>query len=186
MVEVLVHIVSPVDINKKLMEIERARGAQIMRFALLMERVEDWAIDDIRTDPSGYPVGVNDDMGTAEERLQSVVLFEDLLNSESFVRYLRRHEETIECTSTDLRLIEAMALLRTSRCVVCLNYLSVVAGGYIVNWLKKIDRQAGEGNVLAHVLKERLVMLQRANLIRAVFSIDSVKRVVATLGEIKS
>ena len=185
MSEVLVHIVSPIDINKKLMEIERVRGAQIMRFSLLMDRVEHWAIDDIRTDPSGRPVGVNDEMGTAEERLQSVVLFEELLNSASFVRYLRNHEDVTECTSTDSRLMEVMALLKTSRCVVCLNYMSTVSGSYIANWLKKVDQQAGEGNVLAHVLRERLIMLRRANLIRAVFSTDSVARVVATLGVLK-
>ncbi len=168
------------------MEIERVRGAQIMRFSLLMDRVEDWAIDDIRTDPSGRPVGVNDALGTAEERLNSVVLFEDLLNSESFVRYLCKHEDVVECTSTDSRLIEVMALLKTSRCVVCLNYMSTVSGGYIANWIKKVDQQADEGNVLAHVVRERLVMLRRANLIHAVFSAKSVERVRATLEILKS
>ena len=185
MAEVLVHIVSPIAINKKLMEMERVRGAQIMRFSLLMERVEDWAIDDIRTDPSGRAVGVNDERGTADERLQSVSLFEDLLNSEAFARHLRSHADVSECSTTDARLMEVMALLKTSRFVVCLNYMSTISGGYVANWLQKIDRQAGEGNVLAHVLRERMVMLQRANLIRAVFSTESVARVVATLGVIK-
>jgi hypothetical protein len=181
MSEVVAHIVNPVDVHRRLMDMERARGAQIMRFTLLMERAENWAIDDIRTDSSGFPVAVTDDRGTAEQRMQGVMLFEDLLNSPEFSDYLKDTQDVAEYTDFDDRLIEVMALLKTSRFVVCLSYMSSISGSFVANWLTKVDKKADVGNVLAHVLRERLVMLKRANLIRAVFSRESVAQVSKSL-----
>lgn len=181
MAVVVAHIVHPVDINRRLIALEQARGAQIMRFTLLMERAEHWAIDDIRTDGNGLPVAITDERGTAEERVAAVSKFEDLLNSPDFVAYLKNNEDDLRYSDVDDRLIEVMAMLRTGRFVVCLNYMSTLSGAFVANWLGKVDRRADLGNVLAHVLRERLMMLKRANLVRAVFSREALAQVNKTL-----
>lgn len=186
MAAVVAHIVHPVDVNRRLMDLEQTRGAQIMRFTLLMERTEHWAIDDIRTDGNGLPVAITDDRGTAEERMRAVVMFEDLLNSAGFAAYLKSNETDEQYTDVDDRLIEVMALLRTGRFVVCLNYMSTLSGAFVANWLQKVDQRANLGNVLAHVLRERLMMLKRANLVRAVFSREAVAQVNKTLEGIRA
>lgn len=178
---VVAHIIHPADINRRLLEMEQSRGAQIMRFTLLMERAEHWAIDDIRTDRNGVPVAVSDERGTAEQRMNGVVMFEDFLNSPYFSEYVKANEANENYCDVDDRLIEVMALLRTGRFVVCLNYISSLSGGFAAQWLEKVDQRASLGNVLAHVLRERLVMLKRANLIRAVFSREAVAQVNKTL-----
>ena len=181
MAAVEAHIVHPVDVNRRLLAVERQRGVQIMRFALLMERAESWTIDDIRTDSQGFPIAVNDERGTAEERLQGVARLEDALNSEAFRRYLREHAHDQEVRDFDERLIEVMALLRTSRFVVCVEHMSGISSDFVTTWVRKIDKCAREGNVLAHVLRERLRMLKRANLVRAVFSKEAVGQVTQIL-----
>lgn len=186
MVSVVAHILHPVDINRKLMRLEQERGAQVMRFTLLMERAEHWTIDDIRTDGNGLPVAVTDERGSAEDRMRAVAMFEDLLNSPDFAAYLKENQNTLEYTDVDERLIEVMSLLRTGRFVVCLNYMSVLSGRFVATWLAKVDQRADLGNVLAHVLRERLLMLKRANLVRAIFSHDAVAQINKTLERIRS
>lgn len=181
---VVAHIVHPADVNRRLLELEHARGAQIMRFTLLMERAEHWAIDDIRTDRDGVPVALTDERGTAEQRMSGVVMFEDFLNSTFFADYLKANESNDSYSDVDDRLIEVMALLRTGRFVVCLNYMSTLSAGFVARWLEKVDQRAALGSILAHVLRERLVMLKRANLVRAVFSREAVAQVNKTLERI--
>lgn len=178
---VLAHIVHPAELNRRLMDLERRGGAQIMRFTLLMERAEHWAIDDIRTDGNGVPVAVTDERGTAEERLRAVTMLEDLLNSPHFAEYLKNNESSDQYNEADDRLIEVMSMLRTGRFVVSLNYMSTLSPGFVANWLQKVDQRADLGNVLAHVLRERLLLLKRANLVRAVFSREAVAQVIKTL-----
>ena len=146
-----------------------------------MERAEHWAIDDIRTDGNGVPVAVTDERGTAEERLRAVMMLEDLLNSAHFVDYLKDNENNDQYSDVDDRLIEVLALLRTGRFVVSLNYMSTLSAGFVANWLGKVDQRADGGNVLAHVLRERLLLLKRANLVRSVFSREAVDQVLKTL-----
>ncbi len=177
MAAVVAHIVHPVDIHRRLMDMEQARGVQMMRFTLLMERNEGWAIDDIRTDVNGVPVAITDERGTAEERMRAVVMFEDLLNSAGFATYLKNNEDDTQFSHADERLVEVLAMLRTGRFVVCLNYMSTLSGAFVANWLQKVDQRADMGNVLAHVLRERLLMIRRANLVRAVFSREAVAQV---------
>ena len=120
---VSVSIVNPVDINRQLIDLERARGGQIVRFALLMERAEGWAIDDIRTDSSGMAIAVNDERGTAEERLLGVMRLQQLINSSEFAEHLKRFGADEEPHEVDELLIEVMALLKTGRFMVCLTYI---------------------------------------------------------------
>lgn len=177
------HIVHPVQVNQRLLELERARGAQIMRFVLLMERAEDWPIDDIRTDSSGFPIGLTDYRGTAEQRLNGMLGLERLLNSNEMAECVRADSSSYSDVASAL--IEVMAQLRTGRFVLCLHFLSTLSAAFVVHWLALVDRRAGMGDLMAHVLRERVLMLKRANMIRAVFSREAAAQVVKTLERMK-
>lgn len=177
------HIVHPVQVNRQLLELERARGAQIMRFVLLMERSEDWPIDDIRTNGAGVPIGVTDERGTAEQRMKSMLSLEHVLNSRQMAKVARSDpSESMEVASA---LIDVMAQLRTGRFVLCLHFLSTLSTEFVTRWLELVDQRAAMGDVMAHVLRERVLMLNRANMIKAVFSRESAAQVVKTLESMK-
>lgn len=177
------HIVHPVQVNQRLLELERARGSQIMRFVLLMERAEDWPIDDIRTNSAGVPIGVTDERGTAEQRLSGMLGLERLLNSHEMAECIRSDQSSYAEVASAL--IDVMAQLRTGRFVLCLHFLSTLSAPFVVHWLALVDRRASLGDIMAHVLRERVLMLKRANMIRAVFSRESAAQVVKTLEKMK-
>lgn len=180
---VTAHIVHPSEVNQLLLRMDSTRGTQVWRFVQIMERAENWAIDEIHTDSEGNPIGVNDDRGTAEERLRGVMRLEEVLNSPAFavcIRDMRAGEEVCE------RLIEVMAMLKASRFIVCLNHLSRLSPQFVSHWLLIIDQKAEQGHALAHVLRERLQMLRRANLVRSIFSYEASKQVLKILEGMKS
>jgi hypothetical protein len=177
------HIVHPVQVNQRLLELERARGAQIMRFVLLMERSEDWPIDDIRTDSAGIPIGVTDERGTAEQRLSGMLGLERLLNSQEMAECIR--SDASGYGEVAAALIDVMAQLRTGRFVLCLHFLSTLSPPFVVHWLSLVDQRASMGDLMAHVLRERILMLKRANMIKAVFSREAAAQVVKTLEKIQ-
>lgn len=181
---VVARIIHPVFVNQRLMELQRARGTQLMRFVLLMERAETWPVDDIRTDPQGQPMGVNDDRGTAAERLHGLHVLEQVLNSPALAEQLQSPEATAS-GPVGRALIDVMAFLRTGRFLVCLHHLSTISPEFAHWWLAEVDERAKAGSVMAHVLRSRLLMLKRADMCRAVFSKEAVEQVVRTLERMK-
>lgn len=177
------HIVHPVEVNQRLLALERACGGPIMRFLLLMERAEAWAVDDIRTDSSGLPIGVTDERGTAEERLKCMVSLERVLNSPEMEACVR--SEPSAHAEVASALIDVMGLLKTGRFVLCLHFLSSLSATFVTHWLAVVDKRASMGDLMAHVLRERLLMLKRANMVRTVFSRDAAAQVIKTLERMK-
>ncbi|SFF31502.1 type IVB secretion system protein IcmW [Paracidovorax wautersii] len=180
---VVVHIVHPVEVNRRLMQLGSRRGAPLSRFVLLMERAEPWAVDDIRMNADDEPVGVDDERGTAEERLVAMRQLERVLNSEAMAKKLQSQSSARGPVGEGL--IEVLALLRTGRFLVCLHHLSTVSAPFIGAWLQLVDERARAGDVMAHVLRSRLVMFKKANMISVVFSRESAQQVMKTLEFIK-
>lgn len=177
------HIVHPVQVNQHLLHLERSRGSNLLRFVLLMERGETWAIDDIRTNSDGLPIGLTDDRGTAEQRIGGVTKLEQVLNSQALADCLESDPESYPLVSA--RLIHVLAHLRTGRFLLCLHHLSNLSAPFVNHLLEQVGQQADVGDVMAHVLRERLIAIRRANMVRAIFSPKAAAQVSMTLERIK-
>lgn len=180
---VVAHIVHPAEVNKRLMQLERLRGSSLFRVVLLMEKAEPWAVDDIRMNAQGDPIGVDDERGSGQERLESMQLLERLLNSDAMAEKLRTPGSAKGETGAGL--IDVLALLRTGRFLVCLHHISTVSEAFISEWLDVVLEKARSGDVMAHVLRARLTMLKRADMIQTVFSKEAARQVVKCLEGVK-
>ena len=86
---------------------------------------------------------------------------------------------------TGMGLIDVLALLRTGRFLVCLHHISLISESFVSEWLELVLERARSGDVMAHVLRARLTMLKRANMIRTVFSKEAALQVVKCLEGMK-
>lgn len=176
---IVAHIVSSNLVMKRLMQLERSRGTPLVRFALLMQRSETWALDDIHVDEEGRPIGVSDERGSAEDRIGSLMQLERLMNSDMFAACITKPENATADTGRNL--VDVMAYIRTSRFLVCLHHISSLSVEFVNAWFELVDQLAMEGNVMAHVVRSRLIMLRRANMVHTIFSREAASQVMQTL-----
>lgn len=181
-------IIDDVTVNKQLLLIQTTAhfSGRIITYASRMEQVEAWAIDKLELDAQGIAVGVNDDLGTGEQRMGVLVKLQDLLNGQDWIKYANAREYE---AGIDDSLIHLLALIKTKRFLVCAYFIERKAPHYMVHLLDRIAGNHKESH--SHVLHRRLDRLMRLNMLHTIFSEESKEKVKKVLdamradGEIK-
>lgn len=175
----LLTITDDVSVNKLLIKMQSLRqfAPHLLATAAKMESVERWTFDDLVLDGAGEPVGVNDERGTGQERMQVLTKLQASLAGRSWESYVATQQYT---DLVDMPLIELLSKIKTRRFLACAYWIERSNPRYMRHLLKRVLDTAAT-NISAHVLRSRLDRLNRLNVMSSIFSEESVKQVQAAL-----
>lgn len=176
-----VALVSPAEVNKRLLAMQRRRDTQVLQFAILMDRAEGWVIDDIQTDPDGTAIGISNEKGTAAEKIAALERLQEIINTDAFVEAFDYVMRQPQIQPLEEGLYDLCRMVKTSRFLVILEHLNAalraVNQNFPEQFVQRLYVTSQRNSISAHVLFQRIVVLSRLSMIRAVFSEDAAKRI---------
>lgn len=177
-----VDLINEVSMNKQLMKLQRLNmfNPGLLSVAVTMESVEKWTMDKLDVDANGIAVGVNDELGTGQQRMEALRKLQAVINAPELQQYA---DKGVYWPTIDMELIDLLGRVKARRFMVCVYHMNQTIPGYMTHLLKVVMNSAPE-NMSAHILKSRLERLNQLNLLYSLFSKESVEAVKSVLAKI--
>lgn len=176
-------ITSDKDVTLQLLKLQNlgSFANRLVTYATLMEKVENWTVDDLKLDSEGLPIGVDDDRGTGVQRLRLLQIIQECLTASETHAYWEagRYEEHI-----DRKLVHLLGSVKTGRFLACGYYMERVSPKYVRHLMARIVEWA-EDDVYAHVISNRLDRLHRLEVLQTIFSEETRQLVMSALQAVK-